>query len=109
LKEKAAKGQLKRKNMIKELYYFIIDFFSDYKRLRIWRTIPLIPNEKRSQLQRLIAEKDMSLTSSSAYFFKGLENGEISRTRKQCDKVLFLQIQGILDGCLNPKNAGKYK
>ncbi len=109
LKEKAAKADsLSCKNMIKELYYFIIDFFSDYKRLRIWRTIPLIPNEKlQSACSRLIAEKDNEFNKQvQLIFFKGLENGEIrSDAASSAIKFYFCMIQGILDGMLlYPKN-----
>lgn len=47
------------KEAMKNLYNFVIEYFSKDKRLRFWRAITFIPNQQLNSLfAQLISEKD---------------------------------------------------
>jgi AcrR family transcriptional regulator len=96
---------------MKRLYFFVVEYFSDYKRLRFWRSIPLIPNEHlKSACSQLIAEKDSIYTQKMKFCFtKGIESGEIKAGTTESALYLYLcMIQGVMDGMLlYPKSPGE--
>jgi AcrR family transcriptional regulator len=96
---------------LKSLYSFVIDYFSDYMRLRFWRSIPLIPNEYlKTTCSRWIAEKDSLYTQQmNQCFAAGIEEGEIKPEVSDSALYLYLcMIQGVMDGMLlYPKGAGE--
>lgn len=102
---------LKCSEAMKSLYYFVVEYFSDYKRLRFWRSIPLIPNEHlRTVCSQLIAEKDSIYTQQvKRCFAKGIESGEIKEGVTESALYLYLcMIQGVMDGMLlYPKGPGE--
>ncbi|MEL7656267.1 MAG: helix-turn-helix domain-containing protein [Bacillota bacterium] len=96
---------------MKSLYFFVVEYFSDYKRLRFWRSIPLIPNEHlKTVCSQLIAEKDSIYTQQMKLCFtKGIESGEIRPDVSESALYLYLcMIQGVMDGMLlYPKRPGE--
>jgi AcrR family transcriptional regulator len=91
------------KDAMKNLFIFFIDYFSEYKRLRFWRTIPLLPNEQlRNTSSNLIKEKDKKYKQQLlAYFMKGVYEGEINPDVTESTLHLYLcMIQGVLDAML---------
>lgn len=94
---------MKIKDAMKNLFAFFIDYFSEYKRLRFWRTIPLIPNEQlRNTSSRLIKEKDNEYKQQLlAYFMKGVSDGDLKPDATERTLHLYLcMIQGVLDAML---------
>lgn len=94
---------MKSKDAMKNLFAFFIDYFSEYKRLRFWRTIPLIPNEQlRNTSSRLIKEKDNEYKQQLlAYFMKGVSDGDLKPDATERTLHLYLcMIQGVLDAML---------
>lgn len=96
---------------MRSLYFFAMEYFSEYKRLRFWRTIPLISNEPlRDRCALLIAENDRLYNERMRQcFLKGVENGELRPGASESALYLYLaMIQGILDGMLLfPRGAGE--
>ena len=91
------------KEAMRGLFKFFMAYFSEYKRLRFWRTIPLIPNEQlRNSSSRLIKEKDSQYKQQlQAYFMKGIYSGEIKPDVTESTLHLYLcMIQGVLDAML---------
>ena len=91
------------KDAMKNLFVFFMDYFSEYKRLRFWRTIPLIPNDQlRNTSSRLIKEKDSQYKQKLlAYFMKGVYDGELKPDVTASTLHLYLcMIQGVLDAML---------
>lgn len=103
--------RLNCKDAMKSLLYFVMDYFGEYKRLRFWRTIPLIPNEQlKKTCSLLIAEKDRRYNQQmQECFTKGIENGEIKpEVSQSAFHLYFYMIQGVLDGMLlYPKAKGE--
>lgn len=103
--------RLNCKEAMKSLLFFVLDYFGEYKRLRFWRTIPLIPNEQlRKTCSMLIAEKDHRYNQRmQECFAKGIENGEIKpEVSQSAFQLYFYMIQGVLDGMLlYPKAKGE--
>lgn len=99
------------KEAMKSIYTFVIEYFSENKRLRLWRTIPLIPNEQlKNTCGRLIAEKDSAFGRKMRLCFaKGLERGEIRSDVSDSALDLYLcMVQGVLDGMLlYPRGSAK--
>lgn len=97
---------------MKSLFFFAIQYFSEYKRLRFWRTIPLISNEPlREKCALLIAENDRVYNERMRQcFLKGVKNGELRPEASEGALYLYLaMIQGVLDGMLLfPKNGGEH-
>ncbi len=96
---------------MKSLYFFVVEYFSDYKRLRFWRSIPLIPNEHlKTVCSQLIAIKDNIYTHKMKLCFaKGIDSGEIKAGTTESALYLYLcMIQGVMDGMLlYPKGPGE--
>lgn len=91
------------RDAMKNLFVFFMDYFSEYKRLRFWRTIPLIPNDQlRNTSSRLIKEKDSQYKQKLlAYFMKGVYDGELKPDVTASTLHLYLcMIQGVLDAML---------
>ena len=91
------------KDAMKNLFVFFMDYFSEYKRLRFWRTIPLIPNDQlRNTSSRLIKEKDSQYKQKLlAFFMKGVYDGELKPDVTASTLHLYLcMIQGVLDAML---------
>ncbi len=91
------------KKAMKALFDFIIEYFSEYKRLRFWRTIPLIPNDYLKNIfSNLVANQDSIYTQKiKQYFQKGIENGEIRAGVSESALYLYLSmIQGVMDDLL---------
>lgn len=91
------------KDAMKNLFVFFMDYFSEYKRLRFWRTIPLIPNDQlRNTSSRLIKEKDSQYKQKLlAYFMEGVYDGELKPDVTASTLHLYLcMIQGVLDAML---------
>lgn len=91
------------KDAMKNLFIFFIDYFSEYKRLRFWRTIPLLPNEQlRNTSSILIKEKDKKYKQQLlSYFMKGVYDREIKPDITESTLHLYLcMIQGVLDAML---------
>ena len=91
------------KDAMKNLFIFFIDYFSEYKRLRFWRTIPLLPNEQlRNTSSDLIKEKDKKYKQQLlSYFMKGVYDREIKPDITESTLHLYLcMIQGVLDAML---------
>lgn len=91
------------KEAMKNLFVFFMDYFSEYKRLRFWRTIPLITNESlRNKSSLLIKEKDKKYKQQlQAFFMKGVNDGEIKPAVTEITLHLYLcMIQGVLDAML---------
>lgn len=112
LEDKMNQSQhLNCKETLKYLYHFILEYFSSHKRLRFWRSIPLIPSESlKRTCSRLIAEKDALYHSLlKQRFMKAIETGEIRPDVSDSALYLFLcMIQGVLDGMLlYPKGLGE--
>jgi AcrR family transcriptional regulator len=103
--------RLNCREAMKSLFLFVMDYFSDYKRLRFWRTIPLIPNDQlKITCSRLIAENDTLYSQKmSRCFARGIENGEIRHDVSDSALYLYLcMIQGVMDGMLlYPKGVGE--
>lgn len=88
---------------LKTLFDFVLEYFGEYKRLRFWRTLPLIPNEYlKNTLSNLIAEQDTIYTQRiKKCFQRGIENGEIRPGITENALYLYLSmIQGVMDGML---------
>lgn len=102
---------LKCTDAMRNLYFFVVDYFSDYNRLRFWRSIPLIPNDHlKTVCSRLIAEKDAVYTQKLIQCFeKGIRHAEIRPDVSQSELYLYLcMIQGVMDGMLLfPKGSGE--
>ena len=96
---------------MRSLYFFAMEYFSEYKRLRFWRTIPLISNEPlRDKCALLIAENDRMYNERMRQCFrKGVEKGELRPDASDGALDLYLaMIQGVLDGMLLfPKNGSE--
>jgi len=91
------------KDAMKSLFEFFMVYFSEYKRLRFWRTIPLISNDQlRNTSSRVIKEKDKKYNQQlQAYFMKGVYGGEIKPDVTENTLHLYLcMIQGVLDAML---------
>lgn len=91
------------KDAMKSLFEFFMDYFSEYKRLRFWRTIPLLPNEQlRNTSSHLINEKDSQCKQKLlAYFQKGVRDGDLKPDVTESSLHLYLcMIQGVLDAML---------
>ncbi len=103
--------QLNCKEMLKDLYCFILEYFNSHKCLRFWRSISLIPNDHlKNTCSMLIAEKDAPYHNLLKHrFAKGIEDGEIRADVSDRALYLFLcMIQGVLDGMLlYPKRLGE--
>ncbi len=101
------------KDAMKSLYLFVMAYFSDLRRLRFWRLIPLISNEAlRVKCSSLIARQDEIYNKRMRRCFqKGVESGELRPGISENALYLYLvMIQGILDGMLlYPKNTGESK
>lgn len=88
---------------LKEIAFYIFEYFNDYRRLKFWRNISLIQNE---ELRKKCREKIRSLESANgkkmiAIFQKGVEKGEIKSNNLEGMMNLYVaMIQGILDGML---------
>jgi len=99
------------KQTMKSLVDFVLEYFSEYKRLRFWRTIPLIPNEYlRNVFSELIADQDSIYTEKMRQCFqRGIENGEIRPNVSESALYLYLSmIQGVMDGMLlYPRNPSE--
>lgn len=94
---------MKIKDVMKNLFLFFLDYFSEYKRLRFWRTIPLIPNDQlRNTSSRLIKDKDNKYKQQlRAYFMKGVSDGDLNPDVTESTLHLYLcMIQGVLDAML---------
>ena len=96
---------------MKSLFDFVLEFFSEYKRLRFWRTLPLIPNENlKNKFSNLIAEQDQIYTQKMKRCFqRGIENREIRSGVTENALYLYLSmIQGVMDGMLlHPKSPAE--
>lgn len=103
--------QMRCADAMKSLFFFAMEYFSEYKRLRFWRTIPLISNEPlRDKCALLIAENDRMYNERMRQCFrKGVEKGELRPDASDGALYLYLaMIQGVLDGMLLfPKNGGE--
>lgn len=91
------------KEAMKSLFVFFMSYFSEYKRLRFWRTIPLIPNEQlRNTSSSLIKEQDIKYNQQiQSCFMKGVYGGEIKPDVTESALHLYLcMIQGVLDAML---------
>jgi len=102
--------QMNSKEAMKSLFLFIMIYFSEYKRLRFWRTIPLIPNEQlRNSTSRLVMENDSRCNQQlQAYLMKGVYDSEIKPNVTECNLHLYLcMIQGVLDTMLLYPNEYK--
>jgi AcrR family transcriptional regulator len=99
------------KEAMKSLFLYVMEYFSDLRQLRFWRTIPLISNEElRVRCGRLISEKDQSSNDCMRRcFMKGIKSGELRPGISESALGLYLvMIQGILDGMLLfPKVTGE--
>lgn len=102
---------LRCSEVMKSLYFFVVEYFSDYKRLCFWRSVPLIPNEHlKTVCSQLIAEKDSIYTKKMKLrFTQGIESGEIKAGTTENALYLYLcMIQGVMDGMLlYPKGSGE--
>ncbi len=102
LGERMVKAEnLSCKEAMKNLYEFMIEYFSKDNRLRFWRAIPFIPNQQLHSLcVQLISEKDAIFKQQmQRCFLKGQSQGEIRQDA--CPGALrlyFCMIQGVLDG-----------
>jgi len=98
------------KDAMQSLFFFVIEYFSDLKRLRFWRTIPLISNEQlRVKCSRVIAEKDIKSSEHMRQcFMNGIKRGELRPGISESALRLYLVMtQGVLDGMLlYPKENG---
>lgn len=91
------------KEAMKSLFVFVMEYFGDLKRLRFWRTIPLISNEQlRMKCSRLIAQKDGIYNERMRQcFLNGIKNRELRSGISESSLFLYLtMIQGVLDGML---------
>ena len=94
---------MKIKEAMKNLFEFFMTYFSEYKRLRFWRIVPLIPNDQlMNTSSRLIKEKDKEYKLQLfSYFIKGVSDGEIKPDVTESALHLYLcMIQGVLDAML---------
>ncbi len=98
------------KEAMKQLFDFVIDYFCTGKRLRFWRAIPFIPNQRLNCLfAQAISEKDaVFIQKMQRCFLKGQSNAEIRSDASLGSLRLYLcMIQGVLDGILlYPKELG---
>ncbi len=98
------------KEAMKSLYYFVIEYFAERKRLYFWRTIPLIPNEELKKIcSQMIADKDQFFIQKlKQCFLNGIERGEIKSDITYSHlQLYFFMIQGVLDGMLMYSEFGK--
>ena len=105
-------GALNCKEAMKNLYNFVIEYFSKDKRLRFWRAITFIPNQQLNSLfAQLISEKDAIFKQKMhRCFLKGQSNGEIRPDVSLGSLRLYLcMIQGVLDGMLLYPEELRYK
>lgn len=95
--------QLNCKEALKNLFFNIMEFFSEYERLRFWRAIPLIPNEHlKSTCTMLLMKQDHAyFQRMQQCFLKGMSAGEIRSGDSGYALHLYLcLIQGVLDAML---------
>lgn len=88
------------KEAMKSLFLFVMEYFSDFSLLRLWKTIPLISNEQlRVKCSRLIEEKDKSCNELMRQcFLRGMKNGELKPGLPESALSLYLvMLQGVLD------------
>ena len=110
---KALRGaeQMRCADAMKSLFFFAIGYYSEYNRLRFWRTIPLISNEPlRQTCALLIAENDRLCNERMRECFrKGVKKRELRPDASDGALDLYLaMIQGVLDGMLLfPKNGSE--
>lgn len=93
---------------MKSLFNFILEYFSEYKRLRFWRTLWLIPNEDiKNRFSKLIAEQDTIYTQKmNKCLQKGIENSELRPGVNESALYLYLSmIQGVIDSMLIYPNS----
>lgn len=96
-------GTLSCQAGMKRLYDFMIEYFSKFRRIRFWRSIPFIPNQALNRLCReLIQDNDRIFKQQlEKHFARGQANGEISPDVSPGALRLYLcMIQGVLDGLL---------
>lgn len=92
--------KLSCKEAMQRLFDFAMEYFGENKRLRVWRTMPLISNEEHKSIFReLIEDQDkLYIQRMRKCFQKGLDNGEICADASESALHLyFTMIQGVLD------------
>ncbi len=88
---------------LKEIAFYIFEYFNDYTRLKFWRNISLIQNE---ELRKKCREKIRSMEAANGkkmigIFQAGVKNGEIKSNNLEGMMNLYVaMIHGILDGML---------
>ena len=103
--------KLSCKEAMQRLFDFAMEYFGENKRLRFWRTMPLISNEEHKSIFRdLIVDQDNQyMQRIKRCFQKGIDNGEISAdVSESALNLYFTMIQGVLDMMLlHPKKPNK--
>ena len=92
--------KLSCKEAMQRLFDFAMEYFGENKRLRVWRTVPLISNEQHKIIFReLIGNQDNRyIQRMKRCFRKGLDNGEIrADISESALNLYFTMIQGVLD------------
>ncbi len=95
---------------LKMVFDAVVDYFSEYNRLRFWRSIPLIPDESvRESFGLLTFEHDKITTEKmKRLFLIGIERGEIRQDVPEGAVFLYTaMIQGVLDGMLLYPGGGR--
>lgn len=88
---------------LKEIAFYIYEYFNDYTRLKFWRNISVIQDK---ELRKKCREKIRSLEAENGkkmitIFQAGVKNGEIKNNNLEGMMKLYVaMIQGILDGML---------
>ncbi len=92
--------KLSCKEAMQRLFNFAMAYFGENKRLRVWRTMPLISNEQHKNIFRgLIEDQDNPYKQRMKRCFqKGIDNGEIrADVSESALNLYFTMIQGVLD------------
>ena len=91
------------KASLKIIFLFVMEYFSENERLRFWRMIPLIPNERlKSTCTSMITDHDhLYFQHMQKCFLKDISGGEIrARDSENALHLYLCMIQGVLDAML---------
>jgi AcrR family transcriptional regulator len=101
--EMARAETLRCRETLKDLYLFVMVYFNDYRRLRFWRSIPLLPaGPLKDVCGGLIAQKDFIYNRRlKACFMRGIAEGVFRPGVSESALYMYLfLIQGMMDGML---------
>lgn len=94
---------------LKSILFVYINYYKEFGKLRFWRHIPLLQNDKLRNISRVLLEDQNSYLRQRirTCFENGIKNGEIEESVSEGAIYLyFSMIQGILDCMIFNKDDG---